>query len=117
MGEHLTDHGLRLVTDEDSPVPTVDRRKVTEAALEELNPEALFMDGLDDAIVGIGCQYSKTPVVVYSEERIIDSLMFVEGMTYEEAWEWYSFNIACAYVGEYTPIIIQSVTELERYQL
>ncbi len=117
MGEELQSHGLRLVTDEGSPAPTVDRRKVVETALEELNPEALFMDGLDDAIVGIGCQYSKTPVVVYSEERIIDSLMFVEGMTYEEAWEWYSFNIACAYVGEYTPIIIQSVTELERCQL
>lgn len=117
MGEELQSHGLRLVADGESPAATLDRRKVVETALEELNPEALFMDGLDDAIVGIGCQYSKTPVVVYSEERIIDSLMFVEGMTYEEAWEWYSFNIACAYVGEYTPIIIQSVTELERYQL
>ena len=29
---------------------------------------------------------------VYSEERIIDDLMNVEGMTEEDAWDWYSVN-------------------------
>ena len=27
-----------------------------------------------------------------------------DGMTEEEAQEFFEFNIACAYVGEYTPI-------------
>ena len=80
--------------------------------MEELNPEALFMDGLDEAIVGIGCQYSKTPVVVYDEGRIIFSLLSESEMTYEEAWEYYSFNIAGAWVGDNTPIILVGMDEL-----
>lgn len=83
-----------------------------EQALEELNPEALFMDGLDEAIVGIGCQYSKDPVVIYEEGRIIFSLISEQEMDYEEAWEHYSFNIAGAWVGEHTPIIMAGMDDL-----
>mgnify|MGYP001502522225 CR=1 FL=1 len=84
-------------------------RKITEQALEELNPDALFMDGLDYAIMGIGCQYSKNPVVVYDEGRIIFTLISEMEMEFEEAWEYYSFNIQGAWVGENTPIIIKNV--------
>jgi hypothetical protein len=86
-------------------------RKITESALEELNPEALFMDGLDSAIVGWGCQYSKNTVVVYNEDDIIEHLTETEGLSYEEAWEHYSYNIAGAWVGENTPIIIRNVND------
>ena len=102
---------LKLVSGS-SAVSGSDRRDATERALEELNPEALFMDGLDEAIVGIGCQYSKSPVVVYDEERIIFSLISEQEMEFEEAWEWYSFNIAGAWVGENTPIIITGMDDL-----
>ena len=87
-------------------------RKITEQALEELNPDALFMDGLDSAIVGWGCQYSKNAVGVYEEDDILWHLMEVEGLTYEEAWEHYSFNIAGAWVGENTPIITVGMDDL-----
>ena len=70
------------------------------------------MDGLDDAILGIGNQYSKPPVVVYDETLIIDSLTG-QGMSYEEAWEYYGFNIAGAWVGENTPIIVAGLDSLE----
>jgi|ETNmetMinimDraft_9_1059917.scaffolds.fasta_scaffold22944_3 hypothetical protein len=86
-------------------------RNITESALEELNPEALFMDGLDSAIVGWGCQYSKNTVVVYNEDDIIEHLTETEGLSYEEAWEHYSYNIAGAWVGENTPIIIRNVND------
>ena len=96
---------------ENEPVPenNPNARKITEQALEELNPDALFMDGLDSAIVGWGCQYSKNAVVVYEEDDILWHLMENEGLTWEEAWEHYSFNIAGAWVGENTPIIIKNV--------
>jgi hypothetical protein len=101
---------LKLVSDV-SAISGSARREAVERALEELNPEALFMDGLDHAIVGIGCQYSKDPVVVYEEERIIFALIH-DGMDYEEAWEHYGFNIQCAWVGENTPIIIAGMDDL-----
>jgi len=86
-------------------------RKITEQALEELNPEALFMDGLDSAIVGWGGQFTNAPVVIYNEDDIIGHLTETEGMSYEEAWEHYSFNIQGAWVGENTPIIIRNVND------
>ena len=65
----------------------------------EYNPEALFADGHDHAIMG----YSSDGRVVYSADQIIGGLMNA-GMTNEEAVEYFHFNIAGAYVGEFTPI-------------
>jgi len=65
----------------------------------EYNPEALFADGHDHAIMG----YSSDGRVVYSANNIIGGLMN-EGMTEEEAIEYFHFNIEGAYVGEFTPI-------------
>lgn len=67
--------------------------------IAEYNPEALFADGHDHAIMG----YSSDGRVVYSADQIIGGLMN-QGMTNEEAVEYFGFNIECAYVGEYTPI-------------
>ena len=89
-----------------------ERRAAAERALEDLNAEALFMDGLDYAIMGIGCQYSKNPVVVYDEGRIIFTLISEMEMEFEEAWEYYSFNIQGAWVGENTPIITVGMDDL-----
>ena len=75
--------------------------------LAELNPEAMIMDGFDKAIIGFGCQYSKNVVAVYSEEKIIEKL--AEEMSHEDAVEYYGFNVACAWVGPNTPIIVSAV--------
>jgi hypothetical protein len=66
----------------------------------ELNPEAMLADGLDDALAGFDTQGR----AVYFANEIIGILMQRDGMTEEEATEFFEFNIACAYVGEYTPI-------------
>jgi hypothetical protein len=83
-------------------------REELELMVNDMNPDALFMDDLDDAIIGVGCQYTGTPLVVYSATKIINSLMAGDdGMDYETAHEWYGHNIACAYMGEGTPIIVE----------
>jgi len=68
--------------------------------ISQHNPEALFADGHDHAIMG----YATDGRVIYSVDQIICGLMQRDGMTYEEAIEFFDFNIAGAYVGEYTPI-------------
>ena len=95
-----------------SVVSGSERRAATEDALADLNPEAIWYDGLEDAIVGIGCQYSKSPVVVYEEGLIIFTLMSDQEMEFEEAWEYYSFNIQGMWVGENTPIIMVGLDDL-----
>ena len=68
--------------------------------IQELNPEAMLADGFDDCILG----YEKDGRVIYSIEEIIATLMERDGMSEEEAIEFFDFNIEGAYVGEYTPI-------------
>ena len=68
--------------------------------IRELNPETMLADGFDDCVMG----YDKDGRVIYSVMDIIHTLMERDGMTQEEAIEFYEFNIECAYVGEYTPI-------------
>ena len=68
--------------------------------------DAFSFDGLDGAIIGHGSKYPEDSVLIYSAQRIIDLLMLQNGMSLEEAEEYFSFNIACLYAGEGTPIIV-----------
>lgn len=74
------------------------KQEELKSSIAEHNPEALFADGHDHAIMG----YSSDGRVIYSVDLIIEGLM--QDMSHEDALEYFSFNIECAYVGEYTPI-------------
>ena len=63
-------------------------------------------DGFDDAIIGIAERINLGPVVAYSVEKIIDIMITRDGMTYEDAYEYFDYNIRGAWVGENTPIFI-----------
>lgn len=60
--------------------------------------EFLVADGFNEAIIG----YSGDKLV-YSVSECIRILM-EEGLTDEEAWEHFEYNVAGGYVGEKTPI-------------
>lgn len=75
--------------------------------LNELYPELEFIsaDGFDEAIIGI-CEIKPASVfaIAYSVSKCLSILMNRDNMTYEEAVEYFDFNVAGAYVGEKTPI-------------
>lgn len=81
------------------------KRELVEDALAERNPDALFFDGLDEALLGYATQQYRDPLVVYSYIKILDIVMD-KGCSYEEAVEHISFNIEGAWVGENTPLIL-----------
>jgi hypothetical protein len=56
-------------------------------------------DGLNDALVGV----TTKGVAVYDVDKILAILMERDGMTEEEALEYFDFNIEGAYMGEQTP--------------
>ena len=64
-------------------------------------PDERFLkaDGLNDAIIGVD---TKSRRLIYSTSKCIDILM--KDMTYEEAIEYFDYNVEGAYVGEDTPI-------------
>jgi hypothetical protein len=75
--------------------------------IAELNEEALFADGFDEAIVGMATRCGMPDVVVYDREKCIEIL--AREMPLQEAEEFYEFNVVGAYVGENTPLFIVKV--------
>ena len=68
-----------------------------------MNDEPLKADGFNDCI--IGTDYKKLRVV-YSIERMLQVMITRDGMSMEEAIEFFDFNIGGAYVGEMTPMYV-----------
>jgi len=59
----------------------------------------IVADGFDDAIVGLTKDDDNSTVtVVYSIERCVETLMTRDGMTSEEAIEFFDFNVLGAYI-------------------
>ena len=67
----------------------------------------LFADGFDAAISGVIWDGERTRVV-YEMESILEILTVRDGMTYEEAVEYFDFNIAGSHMGEYTPFYLET---------
>ena len=70
--------------------------------IAEYSPDALFAEGLDDAILGVVERFAMTPVVLYDEDKCIEIFM-EQDMTLEEAKEFFDFNVLGAWVGNGTP--------------
>ena len=78
--------------------------------MEELvENECLVADGFDNALIGIS--EGMNPVAVYDVDKCIQVLMEDEGMTDEEALDYFYYNTVGAYVGEKTPLFIRTVED------
>lgn len=78
---------------------------IEQAELREF--EVALADGFDEAIIGlVSTGPSNDPVVAYSIKRIIETLM-EQGLTRDEAYERFSFNIEGSYVGSTTPVYVE----------
>lgn len=75
----------------------------------EGDDDLLWADGLLNAVIGIATRADGMRVVCYSIEKIIEVFMKRDGMTEEEAYEFYEFNVACAWVGDKTPIFVETI--------
>ena len=69
----------------------------------EYNEEALLADGFEEAFLGVSEVYGRPPLATYDRDKCIDILIQRDGMTYEEAEEYFDFNVRGAWVGESTP--------------
>jgi hypothetical protein len=77
--------------------------------IESLELEnVLLADGHDHAILGLVELPNNKFVVAYSEKMIIQGLVD-DGMEWDEAIEYYNFNIKGAYVGVGTPVYIEDL--------
>lgn len=73
------------------------------AYIHEHYPEATWAKGFDDCIIGI----SSKGKIVYSQVHIINKLVRRDKMEWDEAIEFFHYNIEGAYVGENTPLYME----------
>ena len=79
--------------------------------LKNLNESLIYLgdkpEQYQDAIVGVTYDGNH---IIYSVEKFTECLV-KEGMTYEEAADWISYNTqrAIAYMGEFAPILMNEI--------
>ncbi len=74
--------------------------------IADINSEALFADGFDDAIIGYDALGFR---VVYDYDKCSDILIKRDGMTKHEAHEFMEFNVVGAFVGDFTPLCVNQI--------
>jgi hypothetical protein len=72
------------------------------------NEEFLFVDGFDDAIIGVDENKGR---IVYDIDEIIN-ILIIDGMDVDDAFDFYYYNIVGSYVGEKTPVFMRKIIEL-----
>ena len=75
--------------------------------LQEQHPEIytdiLLADGFEEAFMGVSYSFGSAPKACYDTHKCIDILQKRDGMTLDEAVEYFDYNVTGAYVGEFTP--------------
>ena len=76
--------------------------------INEFAEGAVILEGLDDAIIGIVEEFGNGPRILYSKDKILTILCDRDGMSIEEAEEFYGYNILGLYAGEQNAIFLVS---------
>ena len=86
-------------------------KRILEVLTNE-NPDAIVYEDMDDALIGIyrgdlaRQDMQDNSIAVYSYVKVIETYIKRDGMSEEVAVEFYDFNVAGGYIGEYQPIIV-----------
>lgn len=86
------------------PVPM---RKLVSDWLTDIGEESLFADGFDDAIIGLSYDpLADSYRVCYSIDKCYDCLVKDDEMSFDEAIEYFEYNVIGSYMGPRTPIFV-----------
>ena len=69
----------------------------------------LLAVGFEEAVIGISERRGDPSLVAYDADKCIQ-ILIDQGMTDEEAVEYFGYNVVGSYVGERTPIFIWNKT-------
>jgi hypothetical protein len=67
----------------------------------------LKTDGFDKAFLGVACRFGMDEVFAYDYDKVLKILIEKEGMSPDEAQEWFEYNIKGAWVGDKTPLYVK----------
>tara|TARA_R100000234_G_scaffold99630_1_gene68281 strand:+ start:128 stop:394 length:267 start_codon:yes stop_codon:yes gene_type:complete len=75
--------------------------------LSVCNPDALFLDGFDDALIGIGRRTGMLDVAVYDYNKCVNVMIERDGSSHDDAVDYMEYNVTGTYVGENGPIVVE----------
>ncbi len=76
-----------------------------EEVLIDATPGAIFFDDLEEAYLGMVEQKCGVVAACYDWEKCVEVLVG-EGLDYDEAVEYLTFNTTEAYLGPHTPVFL-----------
>jgi len=79
------------------------------AALMVTDDEVLLADGFEEAFIGTASRCTQGPTAVYDRAKCIEILMLRDGMSEEDAEEFFEFNVIGAWVGDRTPLFLSRI--------
>ena len=73
------------------------------------HPELKYPTGFEDAVIGIVERFSMNPVILMDRQKVISILMKRDKMSFEDAIEYYEFNIVGSWMGGTTPCFAEII--------
>jgi|TARA_R110002020_G_C16091602_1_gene757942 hypothetical protein len=73
--------------------------------------DMIIANGFDEAKIGVARRCGQPDLIAYDLEKIIEILIERDGMSHEEAVEYFEFNIVGAWIGDDTPCFIDRRAE------
>ena len=64
-----------------------------------------FFEDYNEAFIGVVSRFGEEPRVCYDYEKVI-SILISQGMSNDEAIEYFEYNVIGTYCGEHTPCFI-----------
>lgn len=67
---------------------------------------AILLTGLEEAIIGVVEEFGNGNRILYDKDKILSILCERDGMTTDEAEEFYDYNILGLYAGEQNAVFL-----------
>ena len=77
----------------------------------------LLADGFEGAFIGVSTRCGQPTLAVYDANKCLQILIDRDDMTHEEALEYFNFNVIGAWVGDETPLFLESMSLIEACNL
>jgi hypothetical protein len=74
--------------------------------LARIDEDMLLVEGFDEALLGYAPRCGQPALAVYDRARCIEILVQRDGMSEEDAEEFFEFNVVGAWVGDRTPLFL-----------
>ena len=68
------------------------------------------MNEFDDCIIGVCYRIGQEPIIAYDKDLVIGKMMEEDGVSEQDAIDWYEYNQLGAWMGELTPCFIERKT-------